>query len=300
MHRLGIRLIRPLEQLFQSKQTLTRSRTIVPLAFRKKLVVFNSVAIENDISNRQLHVKWDDGTSSRFPHIYLRDHCQCPNCFHPSPKQRNIGDTNVFPAYDAETRASWAELRRDRQEIEMIWEIDNHVSVFDTNWLKTRRFPTSDDQVGNKVVAEYIATVALVLVKNVSPELGQVERLANRIAYLRVSNYGLNGRSEVIRFVHNNHTRSSILDVPEDKVNRAFRTIVKIMYDPSNLVTKRIESGDMVVFNNWRGLHGRSAYKATKALKNLFTFHFVEHMHLLIIALWKLCRKAVVDEFEGM
>ncbi|RDD36324.1 Gamma-butyrobetaine dioxygenase [Trichoplax sp. H2] len=287
MHRLGIRLIRPLEQLFQSKQTLTRSRTIVPLAFRKKLVVFNSVAIENDISNRQLHVKWDDGTSSRFPHIYLRDHCQCPNCFHPSPKQRNIGDTNVFPAYDAETRASWAELRRDRQEIEMIWEIDNHVSVFDTNWLKTRRFPTSDDQVGNKVVAEYIATVALVLVKNVSPELGQVERLANRIAYLRIQflhciqqasagggesefangfhvakvlkkenpyffelltqyefiyfdivndyiEYNLlshhpliilNGRGEVIRFVHNNHTRSSILDVPEDKVNRCLPSI---------------------------------------------------------------------------
>ncbi|RDD36325.1 Gamma-butyrobetaine dioxygenase [Trichoplax sp. H2] len=401
MHRLGKRLVRPLQQLFQSKQSLSRSSPISPLAFRKELVAFNSVAVENDIDNRQLHVKWDDGTTSRFPHIYLRDNCQCPNCFHPSAKQRNISDTSVLDAYDVDTKASQAQLHPDRQEIEIKWDKDNHVSVFDTNWLKMRRFPTDRDQVGHKIVysdrrlwggdlngdipttdfneilhddlalykwLKNLAKVGLTLVKNVPEEVGQVERLADRIAYLRVTNYGrtftvkskldpsnlaftdkglalhtdlpyfdlvpgiqflhcvqqaaggggenqfvdgfnvaevlrkenpyyfdlltqhafvffdigndyveynqlnhhplitLNSRNEVIRFVHNNHARSSILDVPEDKVTdiyRAFRAIVHIMYDQSNLVTNKMESGEMVVFDNWRVLHGRSPFQLT-------------------------------------
>ena len=35
------------------------------------------------------------------------------------------------------------------------------------------------------------------------------------------------------------------------------------MYDPANLVTKKMDAGDMVVFDNWRVLHGRSAFQVT-------------------------------------
>ena len=78
--------------------------------------------------------------------------------------------------------------------------------------------------------------------------------------------HSLNKHGKVIRFAHNNHTRSSLLDVPEDKVTdiyRAFNKVVEIMYDPANLVTNKMDSGDMVVFDNWRVLHGRSAFQVT-------------------------------------
>ena len=219
MYHFGKGLIRPLPHA----KTGSRLRQVLLVKFRKELTAFYSIAIKNDVNKRELQVNWDDGTTSHFPHIYLRDNCQCPNCFHSSAKQRLITDSNVFDAYDVNTTASSAELNSDLQQIKIKWDNDEHISIFDADWLKRRRFPTSEDQVGKKISysnrrlwakdlngniptvdfneilsndmtlyewLQDLATVGLTLIKNVPQEVGHVERLANMVAYTRVTNYG--------------------------------------------------------------------------------------------------------------
>ncbi|KAI3376911.1 hypothetical protein L3Q82_000160 [Scortum barcoo] len=67
----------------------------------------------------------------------------------------------------------------------------------------------------------------------------------------------------VLRINYNNATRDSVLDVPLHQVQpfyRALRAYVDIMNRPENVVTYRMEPGDIVTFDNWRLLHGRSSY----------------------------------------
>ena len=33
-------------------------------------------------------IRWASGIESRFHHVWLRDHCRCPECYHPKTKQR--------------------------------------------------------------------------------------------------------------------------------------------------------------------------------------------------------------------
>eukprot|EP00066_Takifugu_rubripes_P018944 XP_011608210.1 PREDICTED: gamma-butyrobetaine dioxygenase [Takifugu rubripes] len=71
----------------------------------------------------------------------------------------------------------------------------------------------------------------------------------------------LEGRVKGINY--NNATRDSVLDLPVDQVQpfyRALRTYVDIMTRPENMVTYRMESGDLVTFDNSRLLHGRKSY----------------------------------------
>ena len=46
--------------------------------------------IEIDASQKMLNVSWLDGRNSSYPHIFLRDNCQCPKCFHPETKSRQL------------------------------------------------------------------------------------------------------------------------------------------------------------------------------------------------------------------
>ncbi len=41
-------------------------------------------------------VRWASGIESRFHHVWLRDHCRCPECYHPKTKQRLL-DTFAIP-----------------------------------------------------------------------------------------------------------------------------------------------------------------------------------------------------------
>lgn len=68
---------------------------------------------------------------------------------------------------------------------------------------------------------------------------------------------------QVLRVNYNNATRDSVLDLPLHQVQpfyRALRAYVDIMNRPENVVTYRMEPGDLVTFDNWRLLHGRRSY----------------------------------------
>lgn len=73
----------------------------------------------------------------------------------------------------------------------------------------------------------------------------------------------VNAEGRVLRINYNNATRDSVLDMPLHQVQpfyRALKAYVNIMNRPENVVTYRMEPGDIVTFDNWRLLHGRKSY----------------------------------------
>lgn len=77
----------------------------------------------------------------------------------------------------------------------------------------------------------------------------------------RVVDVDAEGR--VTRINLNNATRDSVLDLPLEQVQsfyRALRALEDMMNRPENMVTLRMEPGDILTFDNWRLLHARTAF----------------------------------------
>ena len=86
-----------------------------------------------------IEVQWDDQTSCKFPHLFLRDNCQCPLCFHASSQQRLLDVVNTV---DVDIRAS--DVRHNTvDDVVLIRWPDNHESMLEGDWLRDRLFPKS-------------------------------------------------------------------------------------------------------------------------------------------------------------
>ncbi|KAI5088678.1 gamma-butyrobetaine dioxygenase isoform X1 [Silurus meridionalis] len=83
----------------------------------------------------------------------------------------------------------------------------------------------------------------------------------------------VDSEGRVVRINYNNATRDSVLDLPLDQVQpfySALKSFVELMNRPENMVTYRMEPGDLVTFDNWRLLHGRRHYSSgTRTLRHL-------------------------------
>ncbi|XP_061132644.1 gamma-butyrobetaine dioxygenase [Syngnathus typhle] len=73
----------------------------------------------------------------------------------------------------------------------------------------------------------------------------------------------VNEQDQVVRINYNNATRDSVLDLPLHQVQpfyRALKAYVNLIKRPENMVSYKMEPGDIVTFDNWRLLHGRKSY----------------------------------------
>lgn len=73
----------------------------------------------------------------------------------------------------------------------------------------------------------------------------------------------VNAEGTVTRINLNNATRDSVLDLPVEQVQpfyRALRALEDMMNREENMVTLRMEPGDIMTFDNWRLLHARTAF----------------------------------------
>ena len=92
-------------------------------------------------ATRMLHVTWNNGTVSRYPFVYLRDNCQCSECFHESSLQRSfdtVGKLNM------EIQPQRVDVLQNGKQIFVSWP-DDHVSVFHSQWLRSRRLAEEKD-----------------------------------------------------------------------------------------------------------------------------------------------------------
>ena len=97
--------------------------------------------IHKEDSNGMLHVTWNNNTVNRYPFVYLRDNCQCPECFHESSLQRSF-DTVGRLKMDIQPHR--VDVLQNGEEISVTWP-DEHVSVFKSEWLHSRRLTEEQD-----------------------------------------------------------------------------------------------------------------------------------------------------------
>ena len=92
-------------------------------------------------TSRMLNVTWNNDTVSRYPFVYLRDNCQCSECFHESSLQRSfdtIGKLNM------EIQPDRVDVLQNGEQISVTWP-DNHVSVFNSQWLHSKRLAEEEE-----------------------------------------------------------------------------------------------------------------------------------------------------------
>ncbi|ELK15994.1 gamma-butyrobetaine dioxygenase [Pteropus alecto] len=80
-----------------------------------------------------MQILWHDGEESFYPAVWLRDNCQCPNCYLDSAKARKL----LVEALDVNIGIK--DLMFDRKKVHITWP-NEHFSDFEADWLKKRCF----------------------------------------------------------------------------------------------------------------------------------------------------------------
>ena len=97
-------------------------------------------------SDGTLHVTWNDNRVNRYPFVFLRDICRCPECFHESSSQRSFDTVGQLRMNIQPKRV---EILQSGKQIAVTWP-DEHVSVFDSEWLHSRRLAEKSQEAEAK------------------------------------------------------------------------------------------------------------------------------------------------------
>ena len=169
------------------------------------------VAVER-LENR-LTVTWGGGETSTFHHFWLRDNCPCPSCRHESVPERLVSTLSI--PLDVAPASAGASADGD---LVVVWS-DAHRSSYPATWLADHDYgrgpqPTSDGrelwtagapapppEVAYDAVmssdAELLAwlhqlqRIGVSFIRGAPTVLGTVTGIAERVAFLRNSNFGL-------------------------------------------------------------------------------------------------------------
>ncbi|KAF0881750.1 gamma-butyrobetaine dioxygenase [Hyaena hyaena] len=162
-----------------------------------------------------MHIFWHDGAESLYPAVWLRDNCQCPECYLDSAKARKL----LIEALDVNIGIKG--LTFDRKKVYITWP-NEHYSEFEADWLKKRCFsqqareklqrelflpecqywgselqlPTldfedvlKDDEHAYKWLSS-LKKVGIVRLTGASDKRGEVLKLGKRIGFLYLTFYG--------------------------------------------------------------------------------------------------------------
>jgi len=114
--------------------------------------------------NRRLVVNWKNSPSDQFPFVWLRDNCQCSQCFDSSSQSRTIN----LSLFKTDIQPRHADIKNS--EVEIIWN-DGHKSVYNSHWLQQRSFRReaqlkwlhSDrlpSDMGRRIYVDFYASIA--------------------------------------------------------------------------------------------------------------------------------------------
>ncbi|PWN27280.1 Trimethyllysine dioxygenase [Jaminaea rosea] len=107
-------------------------------------------------TDTQVRITWISGIESRYHHVWLRDHCRCPSCYHPKTKQRLLDTFAIPPTVQPER------VEATTEGLEVVWPLSaeggegsgpgevagtgagtgagQHVSLFPWKWLRTHSY----------------------------------------------------------------------------------------------------------------------------------------------------------------
>ncbi|NYH09448.1 gamma-butyrobetaine dioxygenase [Pseudomonas moraviensis] len=160
-------------------------------------------------------IEWADGRVSPFHHVWLRDNCPCPHCVYSVTREQ------VFEIVDAEQDLSPSAAHIDTDGcLRIDWQ-DGHLSRFDAGWLRAHAYDDesraerlaakpklflwrSDLQLpvfdyaalmnDNAALLQWLLAVrdiGLTQVRGVPTEPGSLKLIAQRISFIRESNFGV-------------------------------------------------------------------------------------------------------------
>ena len=160
-------------------------------------------------------IEWADGRVSPFHHIWLRDNCVCDQCVYSVTREQ------VFESVDAAEDLQPLATRIDTDgSLRIDWQ-DGHLSRFDPGWLRAHAYDEesraerlagrpqprlwhSDLQLpvfdytalmnDNAALLQWLLAVrdiGLTQVRGVPTEPGSLKLIAQRISFIRESNFGV-------------------------------------------------------------------------------------------------------------
>lgn len=162
-----------------------------------------------------LAVTWSDGHVGAYLYLWLRDNCPCPTCVHDQTKERLFDLLDIPTVIIAESA-----VVDDDGSLRVVWTGDGHDSVFHPGWLrahcyseaaratrKMRRttwdaglgnalpdFPFADVMDDQTVLLDWLRTLrdyGLTLIREAPTEEETVTSVAERISYIRRTNFGV-------------------------------------------------------------------------------------------------------------
>ncbi|KQT68444.1 MULTISPECIES: gamma-butyrobetaine dioxygenase [Pseudomonas] len=160
-------------------------------------------------------IEWADGRVSPFHHLWLRDNCPCDQCVYSVTREQ------VFESVDAAEDLQPLATRIDTDGcLRIDWQ-DGHLSRFDPGWLRAHAYDDESraERLAGKPqprlwhsdlqlpVFDYIALmndnaallqwllavrdIGLTQVRGVPTEPGSLKLIAQRISFIRESNFGV-------------------------------------------------------------------------------------------------------------
>uniref|UniRef100_A0A8D0GFW6 gamma-butyrobetaine dioxygenase n=1 Tax=Sphenodon punctatus TaxID=8508 RepID=A0A8D0GFW6_SPHPU len=167
-------------------------------------------------ANHFVRVHWEVGGESLYPSVWLRDNCQCPNCFLQSAKARKL------PLEDLDVNIGVKDVTLiGGKKVQITWP-DEHTSEFEADWLNKRCFSEqarakmqeelflperlywgSDLQLPTMPFEEVLCSdesaykwmstlkkVGIVVLTGAATRQGELVKLGKRIGFLRLTFYG--------------------------------------------------------------------------------------------------------------
>lgn len=163
------------------------------------------------IGDRAVMLEWDDGTSSEFLYIWLRDNCACPDCKHPDAWERLLDSVEL----NLELRPAHVEFG---DTLKITWD-DGHLTSMSADWLRNNRYgrrgrdarrekpilwtaeiadvpPTislGEIDSGDNGLRRWLTLVrdhGFAIVTGVPTRVGAVVELAERIAHIQETHFG--------------------------------------------------------------------------------------------------------------
>ncbi|KAF3937958.1 hypothetical protein ABW19_dt0203032 [Dactylella cylindrospora] len=161
---------------------------------------------------KKITLPWEEGKTSTFQHIWLRDHCQCSQCMHPQTKQRQL-DTfsiplNIRPSeVEPKDEGLYVKWRGDHESL-YTWEwlhrhsyaprLEKYLSVQRKLWgaeiaAEQPIVKYEDVMASDAGVAEWTSKIEIYgfcFVEGVPISPEATKELVERIAHIRHTHYG--------------------------------------------------------------------------------------------------------------
>ncbi|WP_085646931.1 MULTISPECIES: gamma-butyrobetaine dioxygenase [unclassified Pseudomonas] len=189
-------------------------QTAVAVADFRTYPLISALNGVQNLADRVL-IEWADGRVSPFHHVWLRDNCPCPHCVYSVTREQ------VFEIIDAAPDLTPSAVHIDTDGcLRIDWQ-DGHLSRFDAGWLRAHAYDDesrterlasrpkpflwrSDLQLpvfdyaalmnDNAALLQWLLAVrdiGLTQVRGVPTEPGSLKLVAQRISFIRESNFGV-------------------------------------------------------------------------------------------------------------